>query len=323
VQRHGREETARGAAARVIAVGGGKGGVGKSVLAANMALAMAGSGHRVALVDADVGMGNQHTLLGISRPGPGLAAFLRNEVDDLDRIAVASGYDNLVLYPSDSAQGVPQVSGGRRERLLRHLCRIDADVLLLDIGAGASLAALDLFTAADLHVLVITGQLTSIQNAYGFLKAAVQRLLQRLADTGERRALVEEAWQAARPPALAWLGEWLGRRDPELAAAAAALGKSLSVRLVGNLLFDPQDQRVPHSIARMIRDYLGIGAEVIGLVPATRRVHDSITQRRPILLSDPHGPATSEIRRVADRLLSQPLPAARLSAMASGRPSHE
>jgi hypothetical protein len=62
----------------------------------------------------------------------------------------------------------------------------------------------------------------------------------------------------------------------------------------------------------MLQDELGVQAEVAGLVPASRRVHDSITRRKPILLLDPYGPASWEIRRAAERLLAQPLPAKRL-----------
>jgi flagellar biosynthesis protein FlhG len=315
VQRHSERDRGGGdrkPAARIVAVAGGKGGVGKSVLAANLALAMSAAGRRVALVDADIGMGNQHTLLGIARPGPGLIGFLKKEVEQLDDVVVATGYDNLVLYPSDGAQGVPQVSHSRKERLLRHISRIDADVTVIDIGAGAALTALDLFTLADIHVLVITGQMTSIQNAYAFLKAALLRLLLRLADSGEQRAMIEAGWRDARPPALAQLASSLGERDASLASFVTALAANLKVRLVGNLLFDTSEHRVPPSIARMIHDYLGVEAEVAGLVPASRRVHDSITKRKPILTLDPYGPASWEIRRVAERLLAQPLPAKRL-----------
>lgn len=297
---------------RIIAVAGGKGGVGKSVLSANLAIAMASAGKRVALVDADIGMGNQHTLLGIARPGPGLVGFLKDEAVELDSIAVPSGYDNLTLYPSDGAQGVPQVTNTRKDRLVREISRIDADVVLLDIGAGAALTALDLFTVADIHLLVITGQITSIQNAYGFLKAAIHRLLTHMADTSTRRGLVESGWRDARPPALQSLGDWLRERDPELALLVSATASRLSVRLIGNLLFDQHDQRVPQSIARMIHDYLGIDAEVAGLIPASKRVHDSITRRKPVLALDPYGPASWEIRRVAERLLAQELPDQRL-----------
>jgi flagellar biosynthesis protein FlhG len=299
-------------AARIVAVAGGKGGVGKSVLSANLAIAMAAAGRRVALVDADIGMGNQHTLLGIARPGPGLVGFLKDDAVDLDRIAVPSGFDNLILYPSDGGQGVPHVTQNRKDRLMREISRIDADVVLLDIGAGAALTALDLFTLADIHVLVITGQVTSIQNAYGFLKAAIQRLLVHTADTSVRRALIEEGWRDARPPALPALGDWLRERDPELALLVSATASRLSIRLIGNLLFDQHDQRVPQSIARMIKDYLGIDAEVAGLVPASKRVHDSITRRKPVLALDPYGPASWEIRRVAERLMAHPLPDQRL-----------
>ena len=187
------------------------------------------------------------------------------------------------------------MSHSRKERPLRHISRIDADVVILDIGAGAALAALDLFALADIHVLVITGQVTSIENAYSFLKAAILRLLSRLADTSERRVLVERGWREARPPALGTLADWLALQDPGLLTFVAALQARLSVRLIGNLLFDTAEHQLSAPIARMIEDYLGVQAEVAGLVPASRRVHDSITRRKPILLLDPYGPASWEI----------------------------
>jgi flagellar biosynthesis protein FlhG len=295
-----------------VGVAGGKGGVGKSVVAANLAVAMGAAGRKVALVDGDIGMGNQHTILGIARPGPGIIGFLKNEVASFDDVAVPTRYDNVVLYPSDGAQGVLQLSNSRKERLLQNISRIDADVVVIDLGAGAALAALDMFALADVQVLVLTGQITSIQNAYAFLKTSLHRLLARMADTSQRRALVEEGWRDAGRPALPTLVDWLRTRDPEMAELASMVATRTRVRLVGNLLFDQAEHRVPQSIARMIHDYLGVEADVVGLLQASRRVHDSITRRIPVLKLDPYGPASWELRRIAERLLAQPLPAKRL-----------
>lgn len=292
---------------RIIAIAGGKGGVGKSVMAANLSIAMAAAGRRVALLDADIGMGNQHTLFGIERPGPGLSGFLAREVEDLDSIAVGTTYPNLILYPCDGSRGVPQINNGQKERLLRHIGRIDADVVLIDLGAGAGLPSLDLFALADIHLLVLTAQVTSIQNAYSFLKTAVYRMVARLAQSHERRQLAEEGWRAVRPPTLPALIAWLRERSPELADIMEPITCRLSVQLLGNFLMDDRDRRVPASIARMIRDQLGLATEVVGLVPASRRVHESVTLRVPILELEPTSGPAREIQRVAARLLAQPL----------------
>jgi len=82
---------------RVVSVGGGKGGVGKSVVAANLAVAMAQRGARVVLVDADLGAANQHTLFGIARPGPGVEAFLDGSLAELAQAEVESGVPGLRL----------------------------------------------------------------------------------------------------------------------------------------------------------------------------------------------------------------------------------
>jgi flagellar biosynthesis protein FlhG len=69
---------------RIVAICGGKGGVGKSTIAANLSLAMGRLGHRVVLVDADLGAANLHTMLGITRPLCSLADFFDNRIDGLE-----------------------------------------------------------------------------------------------------------------------------------------------------------------------------------------------------------------------------------------------
>src|SRR5512137_2858311 len=87
---------------RLISVGGGKGGVGKSLVAANLAVAMAEDGARVVVVDADLGAANQHALFGLTRPGPGLEGFLRGELPELGAAAVETGVAGLRLVPGSS-----------------------------------------------------------------------------------------------------------------------------------------------------------------------------------------------------------------------------
>ena len=73
---------------RIIAVAGGKGGVGKSTIAVNLALALGRLGHRVTLVDADLGAANLHTMLGLLNPAAGLADFLDHRVETLEALKI-------------------------------------------------------------------------------------------------------------------------------------------------------------------------------------------------------------------------------------------
>src|SRR5512140_2044460 len=87
---------------RVIAVGGGKGGVGKSTIAANLGVVIAQAGKRVVVVDADIGAANLHTLLGIRFPEKTLRDFIENREDDLEKVLLDTACPGLRLLSSAS-----------------------------------------------------------------------------------------------------------------------------------------------------------------------------------------------------------------------------
>ena len=95
--------------ARLIAVGAAGGGVGKSVVASNLAVAIAGLGQHVVLVDLDLVNPRLHSLFGIARPVPGVGAWIDREVETLDGSLTATGVRNLHLVagaPSDPPRAV-------------------------------------------------------------------------------------------------------------------------------------------------------------------------------------------------------------------------
>lgn len=163
--------------ARVISFGGGKGGVGKSMLAGNVAVALAQSGLEVILVDADLGAANQHTLFGVDRPRKGLQDFLDRQVESLAEAASETQVPKLRLVVGTGAvPNAANIHHAQKLKLMRHIRGAEADVVVVDVGAGSSHNTVDFFDLGDARVLVATAQLTSIQNAYAFLKAAVLRL---------------------------------------------------------------------------------------------------------------------------------------------------
>ena len=165
---------------RVWAIGGGKGGIGKSVIAANLAVVLAQRGCRVVLIDADLGGANLHTILGVPARGPTLSDFLHRRSERLCDILVPTATAGLSLVsgsraPVDSAN--PRYA--QKVRLLRHIATLPADHAVLDLGGGSSFNMLDFFLAADHGVVVVVPEATSVENAYHFLKAAYFRRMRR------------------------------------------------------------------------------------------------------------------------------------------------
>ena len=136
--------------ARLIPVGGGKGGVGKSFIVANLAASLARLGHRVVAVDGDLEGANLHTCVGIPKPKVSLADFVAQREEDLGKLILDTPIPNLQLIAAtDGNLATPQPTQSRRVRLMRELRELDADFVFLDLGAGTHAAVMDYFMIGD------------------------------------------------------------------------------------------------------------------------------------------------------------------------------
>lgn len=295
-------------AERIISVGGGKGGVGKSLLSANLAIAMAQEGRRVVLVDADLGAANLHTLFGIERPGPTLQTFIDHGTQTLEEARVETQVPGLTLVRGASAVvGSANISHAQKQRLLRHVTALDADVVLVDVGAGLAFNQVDLFDVADLRLLVMTPQLTSIQNAYGFAKAALYRRLDRVLKLHGVEGALDESDSGHEMMSLrAMLREVLSG-SPTLDAAVRHELARFNLRLFGNQVHDPREAGVFRAVGKMMTDFLSLPAPLLGFARASRLMHDSATYRKPYLLIARHEETAQALRAAAHALLNEPL----------------
>ena len=160
----------------IWAVGGGKGGIGKSLITGNIGITLARLKKRVLLVDADLGGANLHTTLGIGVPEMTLSDFLNRRVETIQEVIIKTSIPNLSLV--SGAQDFLDAANpnfAQKARLLRHLETLDADYILLDLGAGTSFNILDFFLFADHGILVVLPEPTAIENAYRFIKSAFYR----------------------------------------------------------------------------------------------------------------------------------------------------
>ena len=92
-----REPVVKGARGRIIAVGGGKGGVGKSLVTSSLGISLARHGKKVVVVDADLGGANLHTCLGLSNPSRTLSDFINRRVHSIEDVILETGVKNLGL----------------------------------------------------------------------------------------------------------------------------------------------------------------------------------------------------------------------------------
>lgn len=166
---------------RVVAITSGKGGVGKTNLAVNLAMALRRRGHRVLVIDADLGMANVDILLGTSSRKH-LLDLLRPEVK-LDDVIVETPHGIQYISGGSGIEKALEYDHAEKLLLQQKLadCAARADLILVDTGAGLGRNVMDFILAADEVLLVTTPEPTSLTDAYAVMKAysiyAVQKNL--------------------------------------------------------------------------------------------------------------------------------------------------
>lgn len=309
---------------RIIAVGGGKGGTGKSLLAANIGIFLATLGKRVVVVDGALGSANLHTFTGLSRPertlGDALAA------GDLGQgQGMRSGYVDRGLPVSlrevvspTPVPGLRLIAGARDplwmtkpepeqvRQLMSGLRELDADVIVIDLAGGSSGYVLDLFLAADVGVLVAVPEPTSIELCYRFMRAAFLRQL----------ATVGLAHAASLPlnPALACPGGIPAPLDMYLAAGEHDAGLAAQIEaqlhdfvpyLVINSARSKADMEMGPAVALAGRRRLGLPVTYVGHLEYDEAVWVAVRQRRPLLVEHPEARVSKCIEKVARRLIAR------------------
>jgi flagellar biosynthesis protein FlhG len=258
--RESREERRQ---ASVIAVTSGKGGVGKSNVAVNLAITLSAAGKSVVLLDADLGLANADVLCNLDLPN-NLAQVISRKKELRDVMVKAPGGFSLIGGASGLAR-LANLGDGDRQRLVRALAELEeqTDIILIDTGAGISPNVLSFTRAAD-HVLVVTTpEPTAVTDAYAVVKCVTKR------DTG-----VSAYYEPSRRVSL----------------------------LVNQARSPAEGKAVYDKIAKVARQFLGVTLYDAGHVPADDNVPAAVRRRVPFVLASPRCPATAAIVRLAMRL---------------------
>ena len=254
----------------LIAVASGKGGVGKTTIAANLAVALAHDGVRVTLVDADLGMANADLILGVTtarRIGPSAIAA----PDELRAMAVQTPSGVRLVPGATGVASMADLDLDARRRLVAGMLDLttDADVLLLDTSAGASRTTLGFTAAADSVLLVSTPDPSSIADVYATLKCLAHNAGTRAAQAG---------------------------RDPEQAS-------SEQLCRIGLLVNMADSEREAEQTARRLCDvsarYLGRSPQVLGWVPRDPNLGRSVRLGRAHMEHTSRGRSVRSIQGVA------------------------
>jgi flagellar biosynthesis protein FlhG len=312
---------------KLWSVGGGKGGVGKSIVTLGLGVCLAAMGKRVILMDGDLGGANLHTLLGMRFPEVSLEDFLLRRVSRLEDTVIPTQVNNISLIAgADDILGAANPTYSQKLRLVQQIEELAADFILLDLGAGTSFNTLDLFNHSPGKIAVLTGMVTSLQNVYGFIKSALFRKLSReFAADQETAGLIYQMGSkegGSNFQSLHDLASHFEGASPERFAKLNRVLQGLKVNLVVNMVKTEQDLKSVQIIQSVCGDFLSLQPKILGHLPFDPAVEIAINQMSPQALFQKKSAAGSALKEMVQAFLFSSRPSRAVSPRLKPLPAY-
>jgi flagellar biosynthesis protein FlhG len=295
---------------RIIPIASGKGGVGKSLVAANLGVAFAQAGQRVILADLDLGASNLHLVLGHQSPKTGIGTFLNDTRSDFKEVITDTDVRGLRFIPGDTEiPGTANLKAFQLKALVRRFLSLkdEADILILDLGAGTHQSILDFFLLSGQGVVVSAPMVTAVLNAYVFLKNTVFRLMSTVfGKSSAASSYLEKARKDGSGPQKLYIPKMLPeiqKVDPESYEMFLKRITNFHPRLIMNMIDDPKDADVAMKIRRSCEEYLDLKIEHLGVIYRDSIQDTALSSRLPIVLYKPQSVLSQAIYRIADKIL--------------------
>ena len=300
-----------GSSMKLWSVGGGKGGVGKSLVTLGLGIALSDLGNRVILIDGDLGGANLHTLMGIGHPQITLEHFLKKKIARLEDTIIATSIEGIgLICGADDLLGGANPTYAQKIRLLHQIEELPADYVLMDLGAGTSFNTLDFFNYSRGKIALFTSQPPSLQNAYGFIKSALYRKVsQDFARDNEVLQLIFEADRTGKFHNIQSMHDFLKHFENKHSGKYEKLMGLLSdyhLFLMINMVKNNNDLRYVDIISSLCEDFLNINPGIIGYVPFDPGIEPALRQEMPCQFSHhKKSKAMAELNQTALRLVSE------------------
>jgi flagellar biosynthesis protein FlhG len=283
---------------RIVAFASGRGGTGRSLLAANVAVYLAQAAKKVVALDADPAGGPLHQLLGATRPPRGFGDLLRGKAAGLGELIVDTPIAGVGLVGGDgSAFGIGRPRASAKATLAA-IARLEVDYVVVDLGPADSTLTIDLFLAADVPVLVTVPDPASIEATYRLVKSGFVR---RLRTTRGLDRLITSS-SGPPPAALDLFRTVRGNGGPadRLEQEIRRYRPSFVVNQTRTL----PDLKLGGWMSAAARRRLGHTLDYLGHVEADETVWLAARRHRSLVAEYPDAKASKNIERLGRRILS-------------------
>lgn len=293
---------------KIWAIGGGKGGTGKTFLTSSVGIYLARAGKRVVLIDVDIGGANLHSFLGINRPRKSLTDFFEKGIP-LSRLSVNTGVDNMSLITGDvHSLASDSIKFTQKLKLFRHIMKMRREHVVIDLGGGSHNNTIDTFLMADKKIAVLEPEIIAIENMYHFVKNALFRKIRTALKVYGFKEIVEHMWEQRDRYKIKSLKELIESLKESFSYLGDILDKELGdfkIYLVLNKIRGSHDIIIGSSMKSIFNKYLGINAQFAGYVEYDDTVWRSIRERRPLMVNYALSRVAKEIGVFTENLLHE------------------
>jgi flagellar biosynthesis protein FlhG len=291
---------------RIWALAGGKGGIGKSFVTANLGIALCERGKKVVVVDLDLAGANLHTLLGIAKPPLSLDDFIRKGMRSIKGILTETGIPNLQLIAG--VHDILTLSNPKprdKQKIIRHISSLNADHIILDLGTGMSPLVFDFFLISDTGIFLITPERTSLENAYQFMRGVFLHRWMTMTTNKKVKKIIEMAMDANNPAGIRTPVDLLAqveKVDKEAKKIFEKGASSFSPRLIINQARNRKEGELGFATRSVYRKYFGIDLGFLGHILYDYNVYSSVQRGRAFFSDYPSSDVAECIRDIAARL---------------------
>ncbi|MBC8412795.1 MAG: P-loop NTPase [Nitrospira sp.] len=299
----------------LMSVGGGKGGVGKSIFAIALGTAYARDGRKVALVDLDLGAANLHTYLGITKATPTLADFILKRVPTLEELLINTSVKNMQLISgAEFVPGMANPAHWMKLKIMRHVRALPADVVIIDLGAGVHFNTLDFFSMSDRGIVITAPEPGAVMNAYSFVKGSLFRKLQGIFKKHPEIGPIIEAKSKKTGDNESFSIDWLTAKikdtDPAMLPLIEEVEHSYCPALIINRAPEGRKHVLVDNLISLCTDRLNVKLQHLGNLPDIKEISGYLLNI-PRFLGTAYGtPYRVAVQVIADMLLNPSEPAA-------------
>jgi len=291
---------------KIWAIGGGKGGTGKTFIASSIGTYLAKNRRRVVLIDVDIGGANLHSFLGINRPKKSLTNFF-DMGTPLKNLAVKTGIGNLSLISGDiHSLSSDSIKFTQKLKLFRHIMKLNRQYVIIDLGGGSHNNTIDTFLIADKMIAVVEPEIIAVENMYHFIKNALFRKLRVSLKEYGFKEIIDHMWERREKYRIRNLKELIDCLKDSFSYIGDILDNEISeftIYLILNKIRSSQDIFIGSSLKSIFLKYLGINAKFVGYIEYDDSIWRSVRERRPFMLNYSLSRSAKEIEAFTENLI--------------------